>query len=230
MNIFGIIAVVFCILTAATTALAQFLPALKKKPLHSKMLCSSLFLLTGIIAAVSFGAGSSYSYLMLAALFFGWLGDFWLDYKNSRYFLLGVLFFSIGHSIYLYTFIFDRQPSLAQYWKQILLGFLALCVAAVLEVIVDKIRFPKGRKIMIGYSFLLMFSFIFAVSRGVVSIINGETEFGACLAAAGVLFLLSDTFLAVSLYGKPKLKCNDKLVALTYFPAQALFALSILYH
>ncbi len=228
MNGFAIITIVLCVLTAITTALAQFLPFFNKKPLCSKMLCSSLFLLTGIFAMFA-SHFTVYSLLMIAALFFGLLGDFWLDYKNSRYFLTGVLFFSIGHIIYLYTFIFHCKPSLIAYRKQILLGFFALCVAAVLEVIIDKIRFPKGRKIMIAYSFLLMFSFIFAVSRGAVSIIGGEKHFGACLVAAGGLFLLSDTFLAVSLYGKPKLKCNDKLVALTYFPAQALFALSILF-
>ena len=228
MNIFGIISVILCISTALITVLSQFLEVFKKKPLHSKMLCSSLFFLTGISAAIA-TSFTAYSLLMIAALFFGLLGDFWLDYKNSRYFMTGVLFFSIGHLIYLYTFILHCQPSLLLYWKQILLGFLALCVAAVLEVIIDKIKFPRGRRIMILYSFLLMFSFIFAVSRGTVSIINGETEFGICLVAAGGLFLLSDTFLAVSLYGKPKLKCNDKLVALTYFPAQALFALSILF-
>lgn len=228
MEIFAIISVILCISTTVITVLSQFLPFFKKKPLHSKMLCSSLFFLTGISAAVAKDF-TSYSLLMIAALFFGLLGDFWLDYKQSRYFMTGVLFFSIGHLIYLYTFIIHCQPSLLTYWKQILLGFLGLCVAAVLEVIIDKIRFPKGRRIMILYSFLLMFSFIFAVSRGVVSIINGNTEFGYCLVTAGGLFLLSDTFLAVSLYGKPKLKCNDKLVALTYFPAQALFALSILF-
>ena len=228
MLICGVFPIILCVLTAVVTVFSQFLPVFNKKPLLSKMLCSSLFLATGISAAIAVGF-SAYSLLMLAALFFGWLGDFWLDYKNSRYFMTGVLFFSIGHLIYLYTFILHRQPSLWVYRKQILLGFLALCVAAVLEVVIDKIRFPKGRRIMILYSFLLMFSFIFAVSRGTVSIINGEKNFGLCLVAAGGLFLLSDTFLAVSLYGKPKFKCNDKLVALTYFPAQALFGLSVLF-
>lgn len=228
MLILKVLPIILCIATAVVTVLSQFLPLFTKKPLHSKMLCSSLFFLTGITAA-ALTDFTAYSLLMIAALFFGLLGDFWLDYKNSRYFMTGVLFFSIGHLIYLYTFILYCQPSLLSYRKQILLGFLGLCVAAVLEVVIDKIRFPKGRRIMILYSFLLMFSFIFAVSRGVVSIINGETEFGACLVAAGGLFLLSDTFLAVSLYGKPKLRCNDKLVAFTYFPAQALFALSILF-
>lgn len=214
--------------TVVITVLSRLLPFFKRKPLHSKMLCSLMFLLTGIVSAV-FDGFSQYALLIIAALFFGLLGDFWLDFKKSKYFLLGVLFFSIGHLIYLYTFIFATEPSLAPYTKQIILGFLALCVAAVIEVFADKIRFPKGRKIMIAYSFLLMFSFIFAVSRGTVAIINGNTEFGACLVAAGVLFLLSDTFLAASLYGKPKLKCNDHLVAFTYFPAQALFGLSILF-
>lgn len=228
MNAFSFISIIFCISTVIITVLSQTLSVFKKKPLHSKMICSSLFLLTGIFAAISKGF-SIYSLLMVTALFFGLLGDFWLDYKKSKYFLTGVLFFSIGHFIYLYTFIFNCTPSLSAYQKQILLGFFALCIAAVIEVISDKIRFPKGRKIMIAYSFLLMFSFIFAVSRGVVSIIEGNKEFGACLVAAGGLFLLSDTFLAAGLYGVPKLKCNDKLVAFTYFPAQALFGLSILF-
>ena len=227
MEVFSIISVFLCVATAVITVFSQFLPFFRKKPLHSKMLCSSLFLLTGISAAIAKDF-TAYSLFMIAALSFGLLGDFWLDYKNSRYFMTGVLFFSIGHLIYLYTFIIHCQPSLLPYWQEILLGFLALCIAAVLEVVIDKIRFPKGRRIMILYSFLLMFSFIFAVSRGVVSIINGDIKFGVCLVAAGGLFLLSDTFLAVSLYGVPKLKCNGKLVALTYFPAQALFALSIL--
>lgn len=228
MSILDVLPIILCAAVAVIAVLSQILPFFKKKPLHSKMLCSSLFLLTGISAAVATEFGK-YALLMIAALFFGLLGDFWLDYKQSRYFLTGVLFFSIGHLIYLYTFILHCQPSLLSYWKQILLGFLGLCVAAVIEVFVDKIRFPKGRRIMIAYSFLLMFSFIFAVSRGVVSIIEGNKSFGICLVAAGGLFLLSDTFLAVSLYGKPKLKCNDALVAFTYFPAQALFGLSILF-
>ena len=228
MSILDVLPIILCAAAAVIAVLSQILPFFKKKPLHSKMLCSSLFLLTGISAAVATEFGK-YALLMIAALFFGLLGDFWLDYKQSRYFLTGVLFFSIGHLIYLYTFILHCQPSLSSYWKQILLGFLGLCVAAVIEVFVDKIRFPKGRRIMIAYSFLLMFSFIFAVSRGVVSITEGNKAFGICLVAAGGLFLLSDTFLAVSLYGKPKLKCNDALVAFTYFPAQALFGLSILF-
>lgn len=228
MNEFIIIPIIFLITTVVITVISLILPIFKRNPLLSKMLCSTLFLLTGISSAICIGF-SQYAFLIIAALCFGWLGDFWLDYKNSKYFLTGVLFFSIGHLIYLYTFIFNLSPSLEPYTKHISLGFLALCVAAVIEVFADKIRFPKGRKIMIAYSFLLMFSFIFAVSRGVVSIINGNTYFGGCLVAAGGLFLLSDTFLAVSLYGKPKLKCNDTLVAYTYFPAQALFGLSILF-
>lgn len=229
MNFWGIAAPALLVLTTVITILSQTVSVFMKKPLKSKMFCSALFLLTGIFSAFNFGEFTPYSILMISALFFGLLGDFWLDYKNRKYFLLGVLFFSIGHVIYLYTFIFERTPSLTPYAKQITLGFFALCIAAVIEVFADKIKFPKGRRIMIAYSFLLMFSFIFAVSRGVVSIINGNKEFGICLVAAGGLFLLSDTFLAVSLYGKPKLSFNDKLVAFTYFPAQALFGLSIMF-
>ena len=229
MNVFTVLSLIFFSLTVVGSILSQTVPVLLKNGLTSKMVCSSLFFLTGIFATLSHEVKSQYSMLILLALFFGLLGDFWLDYKKHKYFFLGVSFFSVGHLIYLFTFIFNCDPSLKPYGKQIALGFLALCVAAVIEVISDKIRFPKGQRIMIAYSFLLMFSFIFAVSRGVVSITAGDKAFGMCLVSAGGLFLFSDTCLAASLYGKPKFKCNDKLVLLTYFPAQALFALSILY-
>ena len=229
MNIFRSLSIILFSLTVIGAFLTQIVPLFTKNYLKSKITCSSLFLLTGISAASSFDEPTHYSTLIIAALFFGLLGDFWLDYKKHKYFFLGVSFFSIGHLIYLITFTFIREPSLTPYCKQIIIGFLVLCVAAVIEVISDKIRFPKGQRIMIAYSFLLMFSFIFAVARGVVSIIKGNSTFGICLVSAGGLFLLSDTFLAASLYGKPKFKCNDKLVLFTYFPAQALFALSILF-
>ncbi len=229
MNLFRILSIIFFSMTVVGAFLSQIIPIFIKNHLVSKMTCSSLFLLTGIFSALSYDEPNQYSILLVSALFFGLMGDFWLDFKNHKYFFVGVSFFSIGHLIYIYTFVFKLGPSLASYSKQILLGFLALCVAAVIEVISDKIRFPKGQRIMIAYSLLLMFSFIFAVARGVVSIISGNSAFGICLVMAGGLFLLSDTFLAASLYGKPKFKCNDKLVLFTYFPAQALFALSILF-
>ena len=55
MNGFNIIPIVFLGATIIITVLSWLLPIFKKKPLLSKMLCSSMFLLTGISSAICTG-------------------------------------------------------------------------------------------------------------------------------------------------------------------------------
>ena len=96
------------------TLLYQLHPLFKQHSLKAKMLCSSLFVLTGVFAALAYGVKTDYSVLMLSALFLGLLGDFFLDWKKYNTFFVGVLFFSIGHLIYVYSFI-TMEPSLKPY-------------------------------------------------------------------------------------------------------------------
>ena len=93
----------------------------------------------------------------------------------------------------------------------------------------DKIKFPGKYKIMLVYSFILITSFVFATVRGIDSVSNGNKPFGILLLLSGALFMISDAFLASQLFGKPKLKNTAFFVAIFYFPAQTLFALSICY-
>lgn len=61
------------------------------------------------------------------------------------------------------------------------------------------------------------------------SIAAGNTIYGAFILAASALFITSDSFLALQLFGKPHIRRPEAVVLFTYFPAQTLFALSLLY-
>ena len=74
------------------TLLYQLHPFFRKHSLKAKILCSFLFVLTGLFAAFAYGAKTEYSVLMLSALVFGLLGDFFLDWKKYNTFFIGVLF------------------------------------------------------------------------------------------------------------------------------------------
>lgn len=215
-------------LMLVATLLYQLHPLFKKHSLKAKMLCSFLFVLTGLFASLGYGAKTDYSVLMLSALFFGMLGDFFLDWKKHNTFFVGVLFFSIGHLIYVYSFI-TMEPSLKPYTLHIVVIYILVILAGIAHIKMDKIKFPGKYKIMLLYSFILITSFAFAAVRGADAIINGNMPFGIMLALSGGLFMISDAFLASQLFGKPKLENTEFFVAIFYFPAQTLFALSIYY-
>lgn len=210
------------------TLLYQLHPLFKKHSLKAKILCSSLFVLTGVFAALAYGVKTDYSVLMLSALFLGLLGDFFLDWKKYNTFFVGVLFFSIGHLIYVYSFI-TMEPSLKPYTVHIVVIYILVILAGIAHIKMDKIKFPGKYKIMLVYSFILITSFVFATVRGIDSVSNGNKPFGILLLLSGALFMISDAFLASQLFGKPKLKNTAFFVAIFYFPAQTLFALSICY-
>ena len=228
---------IFTALSGISTVLSYAVPRFRKNYLIPKMVCSFMFLMTGIFAAYAYSAEKAmldtdhtpmiYSILIVIALFFGLVGDFFVEWREGKHFLIAALLFGIGHLTYFYTFAFLVSPPLLGYRKQILLGFAALCVVSVIHVIINKIKFVGKNKLVCIYSLCLMISFISAVSRGFVCVSGGNTAFGAMLIAAGFLFLASDGALAAMLFGSPLTKRTDAIVLFTYFPAQTLFALSI---
>lgn len=223
------------------TLLYQLHPLFKKHSLKAKILCSSLFVLTGLFAALAHGIKTEYSVLMLSALILGLLGDFFLDWKKYNTFFIGVLFFSIGHLIYVYSFITQAPSSplsavinenfLQKYAVHIAVIYVLVILAGIAHIKMDKIEFMGKYKVMLLYSLILITSFAFATVRAIDSIKNGNVPFGAMLAISGGMFMISDAFLASQLFGKPKFNKNitEFCVAVFYFPAQTLFALSIFY-
>lgn len=229
MNVFFILAVITAVLVPVATVLSFALPPFRKNHLPAKMVCSALFLITAVFAAFAYGSVTSYTALMIGALFFGLLGDFFLDWKNGKTFPVGVICFTVCHLIYIGTLGFNRTPRITGYVKEFLFGFLGLCVVSVIHVAMNKIKFEGKNKALIPYCLTLMVSFTVALTRGIISLSAGDTYYGICLIAAGALFVASDGCLAAKMFGKPLLKNLDPLVGITYFPAQALFAMSIFY-
>ena len=205
------------------------IPACRKNHLPAKMVCSALFILTAVFAAISYGNMTQYTTLMLGALIFAAAGDFFLDWKDGKTFYGGVVCFSICHILYIYTFLFNRTPSLVGYVKQVLIGLVILGIVSAAHIALNKIKFIGKDKALIPYCLILVASFMIAVTRGAAAIAEGNTAYGICLAGAGTLFLASDGCLAALMFGKPILPHTDQMVAYTYFPAQTLFAISILF-
>lgn len=224
---------------AAPAMLGSFvfkrLPPLRGKTLTCKMLCSGSFVLTGVCTALATGF-TSYGDFLLGGLMFGALGDFFLDYQGGKHFNTGAVFFGMGHIFYIIGFLFCCEPNImlvpAAYFRQTAVAALAIVVISAAVILLNKISF-RGKMPVAVYSLVLIASFLAAFTRGMIALTMGDTGFGICLVAASALFIVSDICVAIHVLGKVSLKFFHRMTGAminpTYFPAQALFALSILF-
>lgn len=200
----------------------------KKHGLPFKMLCAFLYLITGVLSALSFGSVNEYALMILAALVLGVLGDFFLEYKKKKFFPLGAVLFALGHIIYSVAFLTVGNNKALPYIGAVL-GITLAVTAVVFAFAKTKLKL-KGKKIMIlAYAPVLVFSFACAAVRGALELQNGEILLGLCLVAGGILFFASDIMIGVGKGGIKRPKILHNAVSYTYFAAQTLFALSILF-
>ncbi len=191
-----------------------------------KMLCAALYLVTGAASAFSLYRATDYSLMMLAALVSGIFGDFFLSYKNDRYFYIGVLFFALGHIAYSYTFLCIGDYRADTYTACV---FTVTAVLTLITVLLAKTKLRlKGKKnLLLVYAPVLILAFVCSLASGFVAVGEGNPLFGACLISGGTLFFASDIMIGVGKGGINRPGFLHNAVTYTYFAAQTLFALSI---
>ncbi|MBO5934243.1 MAG: lysoplasmalogenase [Clostridia bacterium] len=223
-----ILPLIFAVITILTPVITQKTGLSKKYGFQLKMLCAVLYLATGVISAASFGAVTDYSAMMLGALVLGMLGDFFLEYKEKKLFPLGVVFFALGHIVYSITFLFAGENNAASHIA-VVLGITLAVTAAIVIPAKTKLKLNGKKNMLLIYVPVLVFSFACAVVRGVAAFGESNRIFGLCLISGGLLFFVSDIMIGVGKGGIKRPEFLHYAVSYTYFAAQALFALSILF-
>ena len=191
-----------------------------------KMLCAFTYLLTGALAALTFGEITAYTVLVLGALAAGFLGDFFLEYKAKKLFPLGTAFFALGHLLYSYTFLSVSTQNVTS--DIIAVSVITLILSAVIVIFAKtKLKLHGKKNLLLVYAPVLIFAFASALVRGVGAVMADKPAFGICLIVGGILFLASDVMIGLGKGGFERPAFLRNAVSYTYFAAQALFALSI---
>lgn len=185
-----------------------------------------MYLVTGVISVAAIYSVTQYSFFILGALVSGVLGDFFLSYKEDKYFPVGVLFFALGHIVYSVTFLLVGEMKAIDYIVPVLILTVIMFIP-VIYIIKVKINLGKMEIPLLIYGLLLLFSFACGVAKGVLAIKNGIISLGLCIISGAVLFVISDIMLGLKSGGMKLPKFLRHAVTYTYFPAQTLFALSI---
>lgn len=212
-------------------------PGRSRKTLVLKMTCAALFLCCGILSALISGSLTSFSKLILAGLVFGWVGDFFLHVSEKSICLLtGLISFLTGHLLYIGAFsnaISGYFPD-ASFFDTVETAVFIIFFAAVTVFAFRKRRTLDRAFVPVTlYGAILVLMFVKACSLCIrlLSVYGFEKAIICVIVLFGVtLFVISDVFLAVKVFfGKKESHLLTSLNIITYFAAQHLLALTILY-
>lgn len=222
------------------TFLKHYWPKKCKMSLLFKMISATLFVLCGVLSMKIAGNNTSYASLMVLGLVFGWLGDYFLHSLKDRMieFIIGVVAFLVGHLFYIAAFYhalktLKPDAQLLNWYDFVAVGIVLVLV--VLYVIFMKIYQKKGPMVI---GLILYGIFLTAMVVKAVLYMYAEWDYGIndtmvpallTVGVGSVFFFLSDASLGLILTGDEVKKKMRFFNIITYFIAQILLALSILF-
>lgn len=178
-------------------------------------------LLMPLVAALYCALADRPAPAVLAAMFCGWAGDFFMIYKHKDAFLAaGMAAFGVGHILYVAhigVIAAAAEPRLFTALAATLVpGAVAIVIFAVLRR-----RIPKQLRLPgLLYGLLLA-----SLGSAAFIALRAGAPGGAYLLAGGCLFLCSDGILSFETFRDGDSNAADVAVMLTYIAAQTLLAI-----
>ncbi len=202
-----------------------------------KMLCATLFLAVGLLSMQIAGNFSDFAKTMIIGLVLGWIGDLFLHFDKPSLFVVGFISFLAGHIVYIKAYI--CALNVYEDYNQInVFEIIAAIGIAVLGIWAgNRFKVSFSMKLLkfgvVSYATILGIMFIKATALGVYNLINGGENAVIALfvlSIGAMLFVLSDSTLAVLLFGGQKKNRPLKIFNIvSYFAGQMLLASSILF-
>lgn len=214
------------------------IPRPSKKSLAFKAMCSTVFVLTAVLAILCSKNFSGYAIFIIAGLCVSWVGDLVLHHKpTENAFVAGVFIFLCGHICYIIALLkaqnhyFPEAPFLGYEETILLLGGVCFgqCRLHMLKADYGKAFIPCTL-----YMNVIMIMFVKAMSLSIRLMMqnpfDGALLTGIILSVGVCMFDVSDFTLAL-LHFTPRYSKSygmRKLNVWTYFFAQMCLGLSIL--
>ena len=190
----------------------------------------------GVAAVSLFAKGyHALSICVTLGLFFGVLGDIWLDFKyvfkehDKIFTYAGFIMFALGHACYIsgmYLEFFNGQSPL--YIVLPLVGGLLISISNLFIAKPMKLDYSGYKVISIIYGFFLFSMTLSSLSLSIMMGFNNATLI--MMFAGGLLFTISDLILSGTYFGKGKERPVDIITnSVTYYLAQFVIALALFF-
>lgn len=204
------------------------------------MVCSTIFIITAIVAMQCSGNDTNFTLMMIIGFCFSWAGDFFLHVKpgSEMFFSFGLTSFLIAHIFYVAAYstatnvYFPGTPFMNLYE---VIALIVVTSVGFASVMARRARPGKAFLPVMLYMDVLVTMVIKAVTFAIRIFTSGATAqpimVGICLILGSVLFFISDYTLSILTFvkGVEKHGLRRKVNIYTYFFAQLFLALTILY-
>ncbi len=187
----------------------------------SRLRYSTKLLLMPLVAALYCALAGRPAPAVLAAMFCGWAGDFFMIYKHKDAFLAaGMAAFGVGHILYVARIGVIAAAAHPRLFTALAATLVPGAVAIVIFAVLRR-RIPKQLRLPgLLYGLLLA-----SLGSAAFIALRAGAPGGAYLLAGGCLFLCSDGILSFETFRDGDSNAADVAVMLTYIAAQTLLAI-----
>ncbi|MGI6026162.1 MAG: lysoplasmalogenase family protein [Candidatus Scatomorpha sp.] len=187
----------------------------------SRLRYSTKLLLMPLVAALYCALADRPAPAVLAAMFCGWAGDFFMIYKHRDAFLAaGMAAFGVGHILYVARIGVIAAAAEPRLFTALAATLVPGAVAIVIFAVLRR-RIPKQLRLPgLLYGLLLA-----SLGSAAFIALRAGAPGGAYLLAGGCLFLCSDGILSFETFRDGDSNAADVAVMLTYIAAQTLLAI-----
>ncbi len=187
----------------------------------SRLRYSTKLLLMPLVAALYCALAGRPAPAVLAAMFCGWAGDFFMIYKHKDAFLAaGMAAFGVGHILYVAHIGVIAAAAHPRLFTALAATLVPGAVAIVIFAVLRR-RIPKQLRLPgLLYGLLLA-----SLGSAAFIALRAGAPGGAYLLAGGCLFLCSDGILSFETFRDGDSNAADVAVMLTYIAAQTLLAI-----
>ena len=187
----------------------------------SRLRYSTKLLLMPLVAALYCALVDRPAPAVLAAMFCGWAGDFFMIYKHKDAFLAaGMAAFGVGHILYVARIGVIAAAAEPRLFTALAATLVPGAVAIVIFAVLRR-RIPKQLRLPgLLYGLLLA-----SLGSAAFIALRAGAPGGAYLLAGGCLFLCSDGILSFETFRDGDSNAADVAVMLTYIAAQTLLAI-----
>ncbi|MBQ9012181.1 MAG: lysoplasmalogenase [Bacilli bacterium] len=141
--------------------------------------------------------------------------------KNKNYFLSGLISFLVGHILYITAFILIMDINKYDFIFAVIYILIAYYIRSKSKLDFNRLEIP----ILI---YALVITLMFGKVTSILLFLNNQ-PLNILVFIGGLLFIISDSILVFDIFGEKRNELLPIYCHLSYFPAQMMFALSILF-
>lgn len=191
---------------------------IKEDGLIFKSLASLGFVLLGVVnliyAIKNKNLNLKFAIMMTIGLFFAMLGDILLEVN----FIIGAIFFAIGHIIFFVSYCFIEKFK----WVDLIVGGVVAVAAVLVITLVPIFDFGGITLQLLVCIYAVIISLM--LGKAITNFIRNRNLINLIIALGSFLFTFSDVMLLLGIFGGLDMSV---LCLATYYPAEVLLAISI---